>query len=85
MVQLADLAKTVLVDEGDVRYLISDYPAIDLQEDGVPRGIAEEVHNILNPACERTVPWLYDAEMMQRWRDENGVRAPHCGDEPEWG
>lgn len=82
--RLADLADAVIVDEADVRCLISDHLAVDLHDDEIPPDVAQAVHDVLNPYCERTVPWLYDEGPMERWRAESGLRKVQRSVGPDW-
>lgn len=57
------VARAVCVDPGDVMALLATYPddVDDLwEEDGVlTKAGIDEVHNLLNPMCERTAPEVY--------------------------
>lgn len=53
---VAGQAARLFVDEGDIRWLITEYLAVDLHDDTLPAWVVDEIDLILNPMSCRTVP-----------------------------
>lgn len=70
MSTVADIADVLGLDPADVTYVISEYLAIDLHGDEVPKSLIGEVHDVLNPTSERTVPELYGLAALD-WRTDD--------------
>lgn len=56
---IPDLAWATGADEADIRYLISDHLGIELDDDLVPYDLIGEIHDVLDPHSERSVPGWY--------------------------
>lgn len=70
MSTVADIADVLGLDPADVAYVISEYLAIDLHEDELPKPLIGELHDVLNPGSERTVPELYGLAALD-WRTDD--------------
>lgn len=56
---VAGQAERLCLDEDTIRSVIVDYLLYDLHDDTLPDEVVDEIDNILNPGCCRTVPELY--------------------------
>lgn len=67
MTTATDIADVLGLAEADVRYTIAEHLGIDLHEEDVPAELVDEVHQVLDPRGERTVPELYGLQPLN-WR-----------------
>lgn len=56
---VAGQAERLYLDEDTIRAVIVDYLQLDLHDEQLPDEVVDELDNVLNPGCCRTVPGLY--------------------------
>ena len=56
---VAGQASRLGVDEDTIRAVLVDYLQLDLHDEELPAEVVDELDNVLNPGCCRTVPGLY--------------------------
>lgn len=56
---VAGQAERLFLDEDTIRAVIVDYLQLDLHDEVLPAEVVDELDNVLNPGCCRTVPELY--------------------------
>jgi hypothetical protein len=56
---VAGQAERLCVDEDTIRSVIVDYLQYDLHDEVLPADVVNEIDNVLNPGCIRTVPGFY--------------------------
>lgn len=56
---VAGQAERLCLDEDTIRSTIVDYLLLDLHDEVLPTEVVDEIDDVLNPGCVRTVPELY--------------------------